>query len=33
MVGTLFLLPILLGNTAWSYRVCRGEVRSGSGYH
>ncbi len=33
MVGTLFLLPLILGYTAWSYWVFRGKVRSGTGYH
>ena len=33
MIGTLFLLPIILGYTVWSYWVFRGKVRSGSGYH
>ena len=33
MVGTLFLLPLILGYTAWSYWVFRGKVRGGTGYH
>jgi cytochrome d ubiquinol oxidase subunit II len=33
MVGTLFLLPIILGYTVWSYWVFRGKVRAGAGYH
>lgn len=33
MVGTLFLLPVILGYTVFSYYVFRGKVRSGSGYH
>lgn len=33
MVGTLFLLPIILGYTVWSYWVFRGKVQAGSGYH
>ena len=33
MVGTLFLLPIILMYTAWSYWVFRGKVKAGSGYH
>ncbi len=32
-LGTLFLLPIILGYTAWSYWVFRGKVRASSGYH
>jgi cytochrome d ubiquinol oxidase subunit II len=31
VIGTLFLLPIILGYTVWSYWVFRGKVR-GSGY-
>lgn len=33
LVGVLVLLPLILGYTAWSYRVFRGKVRSGQGYH
>ena len=33
MLGTLFLLPIILTYTAWSYWVFRGKVRAGTGYH
>jgi cytochrome d ubiquinol oxidase subunit II len=33
LVGTLFLLPVILGYTAWSYWVFRGKVRSDTGYH
>jgi cytochrome d ubiquinol oxidase subunit II len=33
LVGTLFLLPVILGYTAWSYWVFRGKVRGGVGYH
>lgn len=33
MIGTLFLLPIILGNAAWSYWVFRGKVQAGSGHH
>jgi cytochrome bd ubiquinol oxidase subunit II len=32
-VGTLFLLPVILGYTAWSYWVFRGKVRADIGYH
>jgi cytochrome d ubiquinol oxidase subunit II len=32
VLGTLFLLPIILGYTVWSYWVFRGKVRAGSGY-
>ena len=33
MVGTLFLLPIILVYTGWSYWVFRGKVRADVGYH
>jgi cytochrome d ubiquinol oxidase subunit II len=33
IVGTMFLLPIVLGYTVYSYWVFRGKVRAGSGYH
>ena len=33
LVGTLFLLPIIVGYMAWSYWVFRGKVRHGTGYH
>ncbi len=33
LIGTLFLLPIILMYTAWSYWVFRGKVRAGIGYH
>jgi len=33
LVGTLFLLPVIVGYTAWSYWVFRGKVRAGAGYH
>jgi cytochrome d ubiquinol oxidase subunit II len=33
LVGTLFLLPVVLFYTAWSYWVFRGKVAAGSGYH
>ncbi|MEP6656322.1 MAG: cytochrome d ubiquinol oxidase subunit II [Betaproteobacteria bacterium] len=33
MLGTLFLLPIILTYTAWSYWVFRGKVHAGAGYH
>lgn len=29
----LFLLPIIVMYTGWSYWVFRGKVRAGSGYH
>ena len=33
LIGTLFLLPIILTYTAWSYWVFRGKVRGDVGYH
>ena len=33
MVGTLFLLPVILVYTSWSYWVLRGKVRADVGYH
>jgi cytochrome bd ubiquinol oxidase subunit II len=33
LIGTLFLLPVILMYTAWSYWVFRGKVREGTAYH
>ena len=33
LVGTLFLLPVILVYSGWSYWVFRGKVRAGIGYH
>ena len=33
LVGTLFILPIILMYTVWSYWVFRGKVRADAGYH
>jgi cytochrome d ubiquinol oxidase subunit II len=33
LIGTLFLLPIILMYTAWSYWVFRGKMQAGIGYH
>jgi cytochrome d ubiquinol oxidase subunit II len=33
LIGTLFLLPVILMYTAWSYWVFRGKVSGVSGYH
>lgn len=33
IIGTLFLLPIILMYSAWSYWVFRGKVRADFGYH
>jgi cytochrome d ubiquinol oxidase subunit II len=33
MIGTVFLLPIILGYTVFSYWVFRGKVRAAGGYH
>lgn len=32
LVGTLFLLPVILMYSAWSYWVFRGKVRADAGY-
>ncbi|MGB6445872.1 MAG: cytochrome d ubiquinol oxidase subunit II, partial [Xanthobacteraceae bacterium] len=33
LIGTLFLLPVILLYIGWSYWVFRGKVRSDVGYH
>jgi len=33
LLGFLFVIPIVLGYTAWSYWVFRGKVSASSGYH
>jgi cytochrome bd ubiquinol oxidase subunit II len=33
LVGALFIIPIILMYTSWSYWVFRGKVRHGEGYH
>ena len=33
LVGALFIIPIILVYTTWSYYVFRGKVRTGEGYH
>jgi cytochrome d ubiquinol oxidase subunit II len=33
LVGTLFLIPVILGYTGWSYWVFRGKVRGDLFYH
>ena len=33
LIGTLFLLPIIVAYTGWSYYVFRGKVRADAGYH
>ena len=33
LIGTLFLLPIIVVYTGWSYYVFRGKVRADAGYH
>jgi cytochrome d ubiquinol oxidase subunit II len=33
LVGTLVLLPIILGYTIFVYWTFRGKVRAGEGYH
>ena len=32
LIGFMFLIPIVLGYTAWTYWVFRGKVRTGAGY-
>ena len=33
LIGTLFLLPVILVYTAWSYWVFRGKIDPAGGYH
>jgi len=33
LIGTLFLLPVIIMYTGWSYWVCRGKLRGDVGYH
>ncbi|MDR3518837.1 MAG: cytochrome d ubiquinol oxidase subunit II [Azospirillaceae bacterium] len=33
LVGALFIIPVILGYTAWAYYVFRGKVKPGDGYH
>lgn len=33
LVGALFVIPFILGYTAWAYYVFRGKVKLGKGYH
>ncbi len=33
LVGLSVLLPVILGYTAWSYRVFRGKITADTGYH
>ena len=33
LVGALFIIPVILAYTAWSYYVFRGKVKAGEGYH
>lgn len=33
LVGMVFVIPIILTYTAWTYWVFRGKVRVGEGYH
>jgi cytochrome d ubiquinol oxidase subunit II len=33
LVGALFIIPIILTYSAWSYHVFRGKVKVGEGYH
>lgn len=33
LVGLAVMLPVILGYTAWSYRVFRGKVSASTSYH
>lgn len=33
LLGLLFVIPVVIGYTAWTYWVFRGKVRAGEGYH
>lgn len=33
LVGSLLIIPVILGYTAWSYYIFRGKVREDEGYH
>ena len=33
LVGALFIIPIIVTYSAWSYHVFRGKVKAGEGYH
>jgi cytochrome bd ubiquinol oxidase subunit II len=33
LIGALFIIPFILGYTAWSYYVFRGKMKAGEGYH
>ncbi|MFL1405163.1 cytochrome d ubiquinol oxidase subunit II [Marinobacter sp. M1N3S26] len=33
LLGLLFVIPVVLGYTAWTYWVFRGKVKAGEGYH
>jgi cytochrome d ubiquinol oxidase subunit II len=33
LVGALFVIPIILAYSSWSYYVFRGKIRAGEGYH
>jgi len=33
LVGALFIVPIILTYSSWSYYVFRGKVKAGEGYH
>ncbi len=33
LIGTLFLLPIIVMYTGWSYWVFRGKIRGDASYH
>jgi cytochrome d ubiquinol oxidase subunit II len=33
LIGVIFVIPVVLAYTAWTYWVFRGKVRAGEGYH
>lgn len=33
LMGALFIIPIILAYTFWSYHVFRGKVKAGDAYH
>jgi cytochrome d ubiquinol oxidase subunit II len=33
LIGTMFLIPVILMYSGWSYWVFRGKVKAGAGYH
>jgi cytochrome d ubiquinol oxidase subunit II len=33
LVGSLLIIPMILGYTFWSYYVFRGKIKADAGYH